>query len=30
MILAKKAAALHGNRFTYTLLDSKDLVSVKA
>ena len=26
MLLAKKAAALHGNRFTYTLLESKDLV----
>jgi hypothetical protein len=30
MIIAKKAAALHGNRFTYTLIESKDLVSVKA
>ena len=30
MLLAKKAAALHGNRFTYTLIESKDLVSVKA
>ena len=27
MLLAKKAAALHGNRFTYTLIESKDLVS---
>jgi hypothetical protein len=26
MILAKKAAALHGNRFTYTLIESKDLI----
>jgi hypothetical protein len=30
MIIAKKAASLHGNRFTYTLIESKDLVSVKA
>ena len=30
MLLAKKAGALHGNRFTYTLIESKDLVSVKA
>jgi hypothetical protein len=28
MLLAKKAAALHGNRFTYTLLESKDLVNL--
>lgn len=27
MLLAKKAATLHGNRFTYTLIESKDLVS---
>jgi hypothetical protein len=26
MALAKKAATIHGNRFTYTLLESKDLV----
>jgi hypothetical protein len=24
MLLAKKAAALHGNRFTYTLITSND------
>lgn len=29
MIIAKKAAALHGNRFTYTLIESKDLVNLK-
>ena len=28
MLLAKKAAALHGNRFTYTLIESKDLVNL--
>jgi hypothetical protein len=28
MLLAKKAAALHGNRFSYTLLESKDLVNL--
>ena len=28
MIIAKKAAALHGNRFTYTLIESKDLVNL--
>lgn len=27
MLLVKKAAALHGNRFTYTLIESKDLVN---
>jgi len=26
MALAKKAATIHGNRFTYTLLESKDLI----
>jgi hypothetical protein len=25
MLLVKKAAALYGNRFTYTLIESKDL-----
>jgi hypothetical protein len=29
MLLAKKAATLHGNRFTYTLIESKDLVNLK-
>lgn len=29
MVIAKKAAALHGNRFTYTLIESKDLVNLK-
>jgi hypothetical protein len=29
MIIAKKAATLHGNRFTYTLIESKDLVNLK-
>ena len=28
MLLAKKAAALHGNRFSYTLIESKDLVNL--
>ena len=28
MLLAKKAAALHGNRFTYTLIESKDIVNL--
>ena len=28
MLLAKKAAAHHGNRFTYTLIESKDLVNL--
>jgi hypothetical protein len=28
MALAKKAATIHGNRFTYTLLESKDLVNL--
>jgi hypothetical protein len=28
MLLAKKAATFHGNRFTYTLLESKDLVNL--
>jgi hypothetical protein len=28
MLLAKKAAAFHGNRFTYTLIESKDLVNL--
>ena len=27
MLLAKKAATIHGNRFTYTLIESKDLVN---
>ena len=27
MLIAKKAAALHGNRFSYTLIESKDLVN---
>jgi hypothetical protein len=25
MVVVKKAAAVHGNSFTYTLIDSKDL-----
>ena len=29
MLLTKKAAALYGNRFTYTLIESKDLVNLK-
>jgi hypothetical protein len=29
MIIAKKAAALHGNRFSYTVIESKDLISIK-
>jgi len=29
MIIAKKAASLHGNRFSYTLIESKDLVNIK-
>jgi hypothetical protein len=28
MLLAKKAATFHGNRFTYTLIESKDLVNL--
>jgi hypothetical protein len=28
MALAKKAATLHGNRFSYTLIESKDLVNL--
>ena len=28
MLLAKKAAALHGNRFSYTLIESKDIVNL--
>jgi len=28
MLLAKKAATFHGNRFSYTLLESKDLVNL--
>jgi len=28
MLLAKKAAAHHGNRFTYTLIESKDIVNL--
>jgi hypothetical protein len=28
MLLAKKAAALHGNRFSYTLIESKDLANL--
>jgi hypothetical protein len=26
MVIAKKAAAIHGNKFTYTLIESKDIV----
>jgi hypothetical protein len=28
MLLAKKAATFHGNRFSYTLIESKDLVNL--
>ena len=28
MLLAKKAAAVHGNRFSYTLIESKDIVNL--